>query len=263
VTTSNEFRQTDAISHHVFPLAAAEETAEGLSLKQILGSGFFIADGGLGMTADHVVKACPPEAHVVAMMRSVDEGGWWGIRLELLESHPSEDVCVFKLSEDDALATFLRPSLDWCGSSASYELWGYPEAVYYELGATTGSRWPRPDLIYSRGHVRRRTSGVPLPGIRGTHFLELSEVAGPGCSGSPVILREPRDPSALWKVVGIYVGEQIGSVGYAARLDNLAEWHLEAFQCSFNELALPNPTPHLGFTPWPSGTGSRPPAPDR
>jgi len=42
----------------------------------------------------------------------------------------------------------------------------------------------RPDLVYTQGYVRRRLSNLPLDGIRGQQFFELSEAAGPGSSGA-------------------------------------------------------------------------------
>lgn len=86
---------------------------------------------------------------------------------------------------------------------------------------------PRPDLTYSEGHVRRRLSNIPLPAIKGSSFLELSQVAGAGCSGSPVIFNSPYAGQPL-QLVGVYVGERLDeystSVGYATRLDELLNW---------------------------------------
>ena len=30
-------------------------------------------------------------------------------------------------------------------------------------------------------------TGIPVPGLRGQHLYELSELAGPGSSGSPIV----------------------------------------------------------------------------
>lgn len=58
-------------------------------------------------------------------------------------------------------------------------------------------------------------SDIPLPSITGTRFLELSQVAGPGCSGSPVINTASLG-LPFWKLVGVYVGERLDAYSTAA-----------------------------------------------
>jgi hypothetical protein len=90
-----------------------------------------------------------------------------------------------------------------------------------------GHARPRPDLVYTQGYIRRRISDIPIPGIRGNGFFELSEVAGAGCSGSPVMLITS---GPAWLVIGVYVGQRIAAgddlvrVGYAAREDLFRDW---------------------------------------
>ena len=93
--------------------------------------------------------------------------------------------------------------------------------------------WLRPDLVYYEGYVHRRMTDIPLDGIRGSHFYEVSTVAGAGCSGGPIVAKNAAPNE--WKVFGVYVGERIGvdsltdrprrSVGYAARLDAITDWY--------------------------------------
>ncbi len=72
-----------------------------------------------------------------------------------------------------------------------------------------------------------------MPGLRGQHLYELSELAGPGSSGSPIVLkplvRLMGAPS--WHVIGEYIGEhfvhaegRVAFAGYASSVDALIEW---------------------------------------
>ena len=102
-------------------------------------------------------------------------------------------------------------------------MWGYPEDIAQELEGQ-GRVIERPELIYAEGYIRRRISQHAFPGIRGTQLFELSEVVGPGCSGSPIYIN--RKP--FWDVIGIYIGERLNerstSVAYAIREDVFRDW---------------------------------------
>jgi len=72
----------------------------------------------------------------------------------------------------------------------------------------------------------------------------LSDAAGDGCSGSPLMFKPaprlvPVAPSAQWSLIGVYVGERVASAdktlkelfpgaaksrGYAVRIDAVADW---------------------------------------
>lgn len=105
-------------------------------------------------------------------------------------------------------------------------VWGYPEDVMYEVVAE-GLAKPRPSLVYVAGYIRRRMpTDADVPAIRGRHLHECGGLAGPGCSGGPVILRRLGDD---WPIIGVYLGERLAPdrglfVSYAARADDLAEW---------------------------------------
>ena len=113
-------------------------------------------------------------------------------------------------------------------ASCDYEVWGYPHEVAEETkhDQTSPDQIPpqRPDMIYSKGHVRRRiTRELPSRIYRGASFYELSMIAGDGCSGAPMVSIRRKNQSAHG-VVGIYVGA-INSVAYAVRLDgNISKW---------------------------------------
>ncbi len=52
----------------------------------------------------------------------------------------------------------------------------------------------------------------------------MSEVAGPGCSGSPIF----KFGTGIWNVIGMYMGDKINdratSVSYAVREDAFRDW---------------------------------------
>ncbi len=82
-------------------------------------------------------------------------------------------------------------------------------------------------MIYTQGYVRRRLSSIRIPSVSGSHFLELSDVGGSGCSGSPIFKLNHAD-RGVWDVFGVYIGERLNdratSVAYAAAADAYASW---------------------------------------
>jgi hypothetical protein len=70
-------------------------------------------------------------------------------------------------------------------------------------------------------------TGIALPGIAGTSFHEVSTVAGPGASGSPLV-QYPSGAGPRWPVIGVYVGERETDggvqVGYVTREDEVRYW---------------------------------------
>jgi len=213
------FTQSDEIRDYVFPIATVSSGKGRLSFKMFLGTGFLIGNRGLGMTAAHVVQKFKNET-VIAMFAS-DSGGWLDIPIIHSEIHAHEDVAIIKV-KGDSWKSFFRLSNTWEGSSMRYRMFGYPEDATYEI-VSGGSALPRPDLIYAEGYIRRRTNHE-IPNMIGKRFFELSDIAGPGCSGSPVF----KFTTPVWEVVGIYVGEKINdratSVAYAVREESFREW---------------------------------------
>ena len=218
---SMTYQQSDAIRDHVFPLFDLPAEEAGPAKPRFMGTGFFVGRRGYALTAAHVMRGA---SRAAAGMAGPD--GWLGFAILSCEEHPREDVAVLSVAPP-APATpwssfFTLHARDTRGS-LPYDLWGYPEDAYIELMASGGDG--RPDLVYSAGHVRRRVRDVPIPNIRGTDLIELSSVAGGGCSGSPVLRRIE---GQRWDLLGVYLGERLDerstSVGYAARLDDLGDW---------------------------------------
>jgi hypothetical protein len=191
--------QGDAIRHYVFPLCNIEVHDDGLEFKEFLGTGFFIGARGHALTAAHVVR----NARQPAIMMPGQDGGWHGFQVLDAAFHPTEDIALLRIEPlpDDIQwrSIFTLPTI-WAGSSMTYFLFSYPESAFWEIVENDMAQG-RPDLIYSEGHIRRRVSGIPLPTIKGSKFLELSQVAGAGCSGSPVIYKTVRTDD--WQLVGL------------------------------------------------------------
>lgn len=212
------FKQSDAIRDYVFPLVTFEKKGGGVSLKRFLGTGFLIGNRGFGMTAAHIAKKFGSE-NIAALF--APESSWIAVPVTHAEVHEKEDVAVIKV-EGDSWQSFFRLSNTWEGSSMKYRMFGYPEDVTYEI--VSGDRAVlRPDLIYAEGYIRRRTNHE-IPQMIGKSFFELSDIAGPGCSGSPVF----KFSKPIWEVVGIYVGEKVNdratSVAFAVREESFRDW---------------------------------------
>lgn len=218
---SHQFEQTDAIRDHVFPVFTSQaEIAP--QPDTFAGTGFFVGNRNHAITAAHVIRGSS-----AAIIRMAGPAHWLSFSVLNYEVHPREDLAVITIQPPS-------PTGHWSSiftlrkrdtrSSLPYQLWGYPEDAAIELLESHG--YTRPDLVFSAGHVRRRISDVPLPAIRGSKFIELSAVAGAGCSGSPITGRGSID--RLWDLLGVYVGERVNdratSVGYGTVLDELGDW---------------------------------------
>jgi len=160
------------------------------------------------------------------MAAVTDDGEFYGHEVEVTETHPTEDVAILRLVSP-LWPSWMRLAGTFETQALSYRSWGYPENVFHEV-VSDGIALPRPDLIYTQGYVRRRLS-TTLPGFHGTHFYELSDVAGGGCSGAPV-LRHNAIAGGVWDVVGVYVGEREVEgrdpirVGLAIREEAFRDW---------------------------------------
>jgi hypothetical protein len=227
-TPQPETPQTGDIVWHVFPLALAQTNGESRIFARFLGTAFFTGDRGYALTAAHIIPSEVPSDHVLVAMFNAD-GAWQTYDLDgQPDRHPTHDLALVKVT-GAFWKTFLLLDSSWQGSSCRYSSWGYPEDVANEI-EVAGQVSPRPDLVYTSGYIRRRVTDVQIPAICGTALFELSEVAGGGCSGSPVI-RQPRpgESQSHWNVIGVYVGERIRAeeataVGYALRLADLRGW---------------------------------------
>ena len=221
--------QSDRIRDYVFPLVEVSEPDEAgsVSLERFLGTAFFIGQQNFAMTASHVAKS---ERCAGALV--LPDNSWLAVRVQAVEVHPEHDVAVLACNPPDDVHTWnsiVSGALDPSPyGGMPYHLHGYPDDAYYELVREGGDRRARPDLIYSAGHVRRRITGdFAIPQVSGSRLIELSSVAGGGCSGSPIFPRGVPNRSG-WELAGVYVGERINdratSVGYGVPIAEFADW---------------------------------------
>jgi hypothetical protein len=221
--TSTTVSDSPLIRDVVLPVVTTTPDGDGLALQHFLGSGFLIGPRGYALTAAHII---PPEADGLAVL-TASGAEWRAHVVEGCEAHPTQDVAVLKVVEP------LTPSRisvagAWEGQSLPYRSWGYPESVMYEI-VDNGVARPRPDLVYTQGYIRRRVSWS-LSALVGSQFFELSEAAGGGCSGGPVLRMDAGD---RWLLVGVYVGQRETEgaepvrVGYAAREESFRDWRPE------------------------------------
>jgi len=217
------FKQRDYIRNFVFPLSIAEKTDKGYSYKSFLGSAFLFGNKGFALTAAHVIEEHSKE--LIISMFVGEDNTWYVFEMLEHELHPQEDVAIIRIGGGPWKSPF-RMRDKWEGSSRKYQMFGYPDDVLHELtDESTGLVTPRPDLIYTEGYIRRRLSLNPgIPEVKGVSFFELSEIAGSGCSGSPLYINN----NGIWDVIGIYVGEKMNDrgtcVSYAVREEDFRNW---------------------------------------
>ncbi|EPB5914418.1 serine protease [Citrobacter amalonaticus] len=212
------FVQSDRIRDYVFPLCIVEDSPEGSSLQQFLGSGFLIGNNAFALTARHVLRGV--EGRVCALF--VVNSEWRAFDISNIEFHPEEDVAIFKVNHPDLRSIFCFNN-EFENASREYMQFAYPDDMMYEL-EVDGRASGRPDMVFLKGYIRRRTNH-PIPHIRGVQFFELSQIGGTGCSGSPIFKPNNGGP---FKVMGVYVAERLNergtSVSYAVREDAIRDW---------------------------------------
>jgi Trypsin-like peptidase domain len=215
--TDQPAQRPDLLVDWIFPLVAM--ASEDPPRVRPVGTGFLLRGrDGLGLTARHVADDMVSSG-AVALFRD-NAGDWITKPVSLVARHPSDDLAVVQVQgvERDS-GLFLSSASE--GQTAHYSAWGYPLGIMHEL-PEEGIAKPRPDLVFSEGHIRRRVTDVSFPGLHGRKLYELSNVAGAGFSGAPICIRQPgRD---VFEVIGVYIGESYSksdrlSLAYAVRND--------------------------------------------
>lgn len=212
----------DKVRDVVLPVAVVAPGEGGAEMVRFLGTSFLVGDGTFALTAAHVL----PQDDAPLAVVSMSDDGWYAHHVKKSECHPTEDLAVLQF-ESRLWPSWLRLSGTTEHQSLPYRSWGYPENLLYEV-VQANRVDPRPDLVYTQGYIRRRIS-AQLPGLKGRSFFELSEIAGDGCSGSP-ILRMVTGQANMWDVIGVYVGQRTiegrdpTRLGYALREEAVRDW---------------------------------------
>jgi hypothetical protein len=242
----------------IFPLILVEQIKTGAcKMKEFLGTGFLIGSEGYALTAAHVVDVkIELNQAIVALFIDKKNNKWKIFNADKVDIHPTEDVAVLKMRDGKWYSTDVRVNFEMQFASFEYQLFGYPSINLYEeiyVKDQFGKVLGRPDLIYSKGHIRRRIS-FNLPAIKGNCFYELSEPIGAGCSGSPLF----RLKNGIWEVIGIYIADKTenivfegydknlnwimksfevnGSLSYAVRMDDLKNWQPKSLNKTLDQI---------------------------
>jgi hypothetical protein len=193
-----------------------------------MGTGFTIGLSGFALTASH----CVPKdfTSLRAFFRVPDK--WVVVPVREAERHPSEDVALLRLSIDGEVWGMLRLDRKRRSPELEVEVLGYPEETFYERTLPNGTAPYNPQIVNTRAFIRRWVNN-PEHNMRGggESFYELSQSAGHGCSGGPVIAYDTPG-SKSYQVIGIYKGQRamtssdgISSVlGFATRNETFADW---------------------------------------
>lgn len=209
----------------VVPLASGRWDGNTFNYSNLAGTAFLIGRRGFAVTAAHVVDQIDGDVGSVVACFVDSANKWVAVRIEAFEKHSAEDVAVAQLQVVMCSSWLVLTHLPQ-HQSRDYDLWGYPISVAELSSKYEEHGLEKPDLVYTRGYVRRRISGsLPVSIYRGNSFYELSDLGGQGCSGGPVIDRSSVATPA-WDVFGVYVGEcNAGfSAGYAVRSDSFYSW---------------------------------------
>jgi hypothetical protein len=227
------YNQGENINDFIFPVARAEKRVEDelcyFDYKELIGTAFFIGNRGFALTAGHIVdqlteKFNPDKEALVARFHGPNSIHHFEIIQ--LEKHPTDDIGLIKINGSGWQAQ-IKLSAVHEGPSCEYHCWGYPIDVASEMTRYEPDAQEIPDLIFTKGYIRRRLDRKPITRIAyGTHFYEISELAGQGCSGAPLVaeyLLKKNIGNQPWPVFAIYVSEN-SEVGYAIRLDEFLDW---------------------------------------
>lgn len=228
-----KINDVNKISGFIFPLFRYTRFSGNIKLEKYIGTGFLIGSNSFALTAAHVVMAINPD-DLIALFPT-DENKWIEVFITDYETHPSEDVSIIKLAGKLNASPLIISNERHYGFK-DYFSYGHPSSTLYENPALRnydGSLSPFPDLVCTKGYIRRRINfNIEL--VRGTKFYELNSSSGWGCSGSPLISHE----NINWCVIGIYSAQRIfyeqndndsvkyidSAVGYAVRADGIYNW---------------------------------------
>lgn len=228
-----EINDVNKISGYIFPLFIYSRFSRNIKLEKYIGTGFLIGSNSFALTAAHVVEAINHN-DLIALFPT-NENNWIEVFIADYEIHPSEDVSIIKFASKLNASPLIISNEKHFGIK-EYFSYGYPSSTLYEnpnLKNYDGSLSPFPDLVCTKGYIRRRIN-LNIELVRGSKFHELNTVSGWGYSGSPLISHENMN----WYVIGIYSAQQIfyepndddsvkyidSAVGYAVRSDSIYDW---------------------------------------
>lgn len=209
----------------ILPIFLGNTNGGNFVYDSIAGTAFLIGKSGIGLTAAHVIDQIASSKQE-AVIGFNDGGKWLPLHIHESEKHDVEDVAAFRC-DPVKTSSWLTIEEGPAVASDNYSAWGYPQDVAKLPEKYEEHKLQRPELIYTRGYIRRRISReLPVAFLRGKSFYEMSELAGHSYSGAPIIRERGPINRAPWKVIGIYVGEHRGEfqASYAVRSDSFHNW---------------------------------------
>ena len=203
----------------------------------MVGTSFLIGNNGFALSAAHVIDQCfkglSADEVVLALFWT---NGWHVKEVVASDTHPTEDVGIIKLN-GNSWASILEINDYPQNSSCEYQCWGYPHDVAQEPKELKPEALEKPVIIFSQGYVRRRVSNLlPVSIVPGNQFYELSEQAGQGNSGAPIILKNSIG-QLKWKFFGIYNAER-RNISYAVRAEAFSNWKPNILDKTIKEESL-------------------------
>ncbi len=226
---SEPLRASDRLDYWVFPIGVGNQSQNGdIEWHGLCGTGFPISSDGWCLTAAHVLE----ESQLKVFACFPQDTEFRAHDITDIEIHPREDLAIFRVV-NRTMTPLCRWQAGMCHAARDFTAMGYPAYLLKDHGKATGQYGAvldRPELIVSKGHIRRRISHR-LPSFRGQGFAEMSEWLGEGASGGPVV------DFAKSSLLGIYLGykpermttengegQTIGARGIMLRLDECVDW---------------------------------------
>lgn len=228
---------TPAIRDVVLPIFLGTWNDNNFEYKSITGTMFSIGKRGFAITAAHVIDLIVDDGGGAAVGAVTADGAWVPVRILEWEKHPTEDVAIIRLASTPHPSWLVISNMPE-NQSCTYDSWGYPIVIAELSRKYEENGKDNPDLVYTQGYIRRRISrGLPMSVYRGAAFYEISDIAGDGCSGGPVIKRQSVG-QPTWVIIGVYIGAaQTGGIqaAYATRTDAFADWQPDLLNRTVSE----------------------------
>lgn len=117
----------DKLKKSFFPIIRETDLGMGQKNIAIVGTGFFVSDDGIFITADHVISVSPPNSKFLYGGHFPDHFIDKPIQIEELISLKDQDIFIGKVAIDDSVAVQIADDRPRIGSSIC--LCGYPMPI--------------------------------------------------------------------------------------------------------------------------------------
>jgi S1-C subfamily serine protease len=165
------------ISESIFPIFYIQHED---NLVGVCGTGFFVGQGGLFVTSDHVMASPPPGSTVYFYGRTPDEVCEPAVELEHVWSDASQDLYLGRVAQDDLRPAELSDEPVRPGDSVCLSGYPFTDLEISPQGGLVGSvrRYWQPTFVVDE-------SQVVLQGRTYAGYI-VEHSCYPGMSGAPV-----------------------------------------------------------------------------